>query len=76
MPIILATQEAEIRRTEVQAAQTDSSGDPFSKNPSQKRAGGMVQVVEHLPSKHEALSSKAVTTKKKRRKVCGTMTAC
>jgi hypothetical protein len=44
MPVILATQEAEIRRImgfEVSLA--NSSGDPISKKPSQKRAGGMVQ---------------------------------
>jgi hypothetical protein len=29
----------------------------ISKIPNTKRAGGMDEVVEHLPSKHEALSS-------------------
>jgi hypothetical protein len=31
----------------------------------QKMAGGVIQVVEHLPSKCEALSSNSKTTKKK-----------
>jgi hypothetical protein len=36
------------------------------KNPSQtKRAGGLVQVVEYLSSKYEALSSDSSTTKNK-----------
>jgi hypothetical protein len=29
-----------------------------------KRVGGVTQVVEHLPSKHEALSSNSSTAKK------------
>jgi hypothetical protein len=33
-----------------------------------KRPGGMAQVVKHLPSKHEALSSNPNTAKKKKRK--------
>jgi hypothetical protein len=32
---------------------------------SKKRAGGVIQVVEHLPSKHEVLSSNPNTTKKR-----------
>jgi hypothetical protein len=39
-------------------AQANSFGDPISqRNPSQKRASGVAQVIEFLPSKHEALSS-------------------
>jgi hypothetical protein len=34
-----------------------------------KRAGGMTQVVEHLPSKHKAPSSNPSTTKRKRQSV-------
>jgi hypothetical protein len=46
MPIILATQEAEIGRIMVQSQhQANSSKDPILKNPSQKRAGGMAQGV-------------------------------
>jgi hypothetical protein len=49
MPEILATQEAEIRRIEVQsqtgqvARETLSQKKPKNKKPSQKRAGGMAQ---------------------------------
>jgi hypothetical protein len=39
--------------------------DPISKINRAKRAGGMVQVVEHLPRKLKVLSSKSRTTKKK-----------
>jgi hypothetical protein len=58
MPIILATWEAEMRRIEVEA----SMGKWFMKHLSQKysiqkRFGGVVQMVEHLPSKCEVLSS-------------------
>jgi hypothetical protein len=31
--------------------------------PTEKRAGGVVQVVEHLPNKHKALSSNPTTKK-------------
>jgi hypothetical protein len=34
------------------------------KYPTQNRAGGVAEVVEHLSSKHEALSSNPSTTKK------------
>jgi lysyl-tRNA synthetase class I len=37
------------------------------KNPSQKRAGGVAQVVEHLPNKNETLSSNSTTAKKKKK---------
>jgi hypothetical protein len=33
-----------------------------------KRAGRVAQVVEYLPRKHEALSSKSIVTKKKENK--------
>jgi hypothetical protein len=36
----------------------------FEKNSSQNRAGGEAQVIEHLPSKCEVLSSNTSTTKK------------
>jgi hypothetical protein len=38
--------------------------DPLLKIPIQKRADGVTQVVEHLSSKGEALSSSPSTTKK------------
>jgi hypothetical protein len=45
-PVILATQEAEIRRIVVWSQpQANSSWDPISKNPSQNRAGGVAQGV-------------------------------
>jgi hypothetical protein len=37
-------------------------------NPKAKRAGGMAQVVECLPSKHKTLNFNSNTTKKKRKK--------
>jgi hypothetical protein len=37
-------------------------GDPISKITNAKRAGGVAQRVEHLPSKHKALSSTPNTT--------------
>jgi hypothetical protein len=67
MPIILATQEAEIRRIEVQS-QPGQIEFLSRKYPTQKRAGGVVQVLECLPSKCEALSSNPSTKKKKKRK--------
>jgi hypothetical protein len=33
----------------------------------QKRAGGVTQVVEHLPNKHKVLSSNTTTAKKKKK---------
>jgi hypothetical protein len=39
--------------------------DPIQKVTEAKRAGSMDQVVECLPSKHEALSSNSSTGKKK-----------
>jgi hypothetical protein len=38
----------------------------LKKNPIQNRAGGVAEVVKHLPSKCEALSSNSSTTKKKK----------
>jgi hypothetical protein len=49
-------------------ARTNSSQDPILKTPNTKKDGGVVQVVEHLPSKCEALSShqnSATKTEKK-----------
>jgi hypothetical protein len=56
MPVILATSEAGIRRSALAKSETLSQ-----KYPTQKRAGGVAQVVEHLPSKCEALSSNPST---------------
>jgi hypothetical protein len=47
MPVILATQEAEIRRILVQSQLRQVVHEPLSqKNPSQKRAGGVAQGVD------------------------------
>jgi hypothetical protein len=65
MPVILATQEAEIRRTMVQS----QAGQIVHETLSQKylTPKGLVewlyQVVVSLSSKHEALSSNSSTTK-------------
>jgi hypothetical protein len=75
MPIILVTQEAEIRGIMVEATLANSSWDPSSKNPSQKRAGGVAQcidpevkAVEPLFYRCKALSSNSNPTKKKQNK--------
>jgi hypothetical protein len=54
MPIILATWEAEIKRTEVQENLSQ-------KYPTQNRVDGVAQAVEHLPSK---LTKKVNTLKR------------
>jgi hypothetical protein len=60
MPVILATQEAEIRRLVVQTQPRKIVHEP----PSQKKEGlvEMTQVVEVLYSKHEAWNSNTSTT--------------
>jgi hypothetical protein len=58
VPVILATQEAEF------SSPGKVKVRPFSKIPSQKRTGGVAQVVESLPSMYEALNSNSDTTKK------------
>jgi hypothetical protein len=51
-PVILPTQETEIRRIVVQSQPGQIVHETLSqKKPSQKRAGGVAQMVEHLPSK-------------------------
>jgi hypothetical protein len=47
--------------------------EPISKTMRAKRAGGTVQVVEHPPSKQEALSSNPSTTKKEKMQYIHTM---
>jgi hypothetical protein len=57
-PVILATQEAEIRRIMVRSQPwTNRSRDLILKKThhKKKKAGGVAQVAEHLPSKCEAL---------------------
>jgi hypothetical protein len=65
-PVILTTWEAEIRRIKVQASLGQIVLETLSqKHPTQKRAGGVSQVVEWLPSNREALSSNRTAVKKK-----------
>jgi hypothetical protein len=59
--IILTTPEVEIRRNWVQAG--PDLQDPIRKIAKAKRAGSVVQGVEHLPSKHKTLSSNPNTEK-------------
>jgi hypothetical protein len=63
MLVILATQEAEIRRIVVRT----SPGQTVYKALSRKnRTGGVTQAVQHLSSKYEAPSSNPGTVKKKK----------
>jgi hypothetical protein len=70
MPVILATQEAVIRRILVQSQPEQIVCETLSwKKPLQNRADKVAPVVEHLPSRHEALSSNTVLPRgKKKRK--------
>jgi hypothetical protein len=71
-PIILATQEAEIRGIVVQSQPREIVHEtPSQKYPTQKRAGAVPQGVECQPSKREALSSNPSTTKKKKKVMDG-----
>jgi hypothetical protein len=68
MPIILATWEAEIRRIVVQSQTGEIACETLSqkkKRQHKKRAGGVPQVVECLPSKHEFKSQYCQKKKKK-----------
>jgi hypothetical protein len=63
----MATGETEIRRITVRSQPGQIVQEILSrKYPTQKRAGRVAQVVEHLPSKYEALSSNSSTEKKKK----------
>jgi hypothetical protein len=64
MPLILASQEAEIRRIVVQG-QPQHCETLSQKYLTQNRTGRVVEVIECLPSKHEALNSNPSTKKKK-----------
>jgi hypothetical protein len=69
--IILATQEAEIRRMVGQRQLGQVVHKTISKVPeigTQKKDDGVNQVVECLPSKREALSSNSSIKKKRKRK--------
>jgi hypothetical protein len=56
MPVIRATQEAQIRSQPGQIVLKSLS----QKHPTQNNADRVAQVVEHHPSKHEALSSNTI----------------
>jgi hypothetical protein len=66
MPIILATWEAEIRI--VVRGQLSKNQAPIPKIPNTKRAGRVAQVVEHLPSNHEAKIKLQYHKKRKKKK--------
>jgi hypothetical protein len=58
--------ETEIRRITVQSQTKQTVQETtYGKYATQKRAGRVTQVVEHLPSQNEALSSNSSTTKQK-----------
>jgi hypothetical protein len=62
MPVILASPETEIRRITVQGQPRQEKRDLISKYPTQKRVGGVTQVVKCLPRKCESLNSNPHTT--------------
>jgi hypothetical protein len=65
MPVILATQETEIKRWKSEVRPRQIIRKTLSrKNPALKKGWGVVQWLEHLPSKIEALSSKPQCKKK------------
>jgi hypothetical protein len=64
MPVILATWEAEIRRTRIRGHHgKKSSQDPISKITRVKWTPGVAQAVEHLLCKWQALGSNPSYTK-------------
>jgi hypothetical protein len=67
MPVIPALQRI-INRIIWIKASLGIKPDPISKITNRKRAGRVVQVVECLPSKHQALSSTPVPPKKEKKK--------
>jgi hypothetical protein len=67
MPVILAPQEAEIRRITVCGQHRHIvHQSPSQKYPTQRTAGRNAQVIECLSSKHETQSSNASSLKKKK----------
>jgi hypothetical protein len=59
-PVILPTQEAEIRKITAGSQPGQQFMRHYLKNTQHKK--GLVKVVEHLPSKYESLSSNPSTT--------------
>jgi hypothetical protein len=69
IPVILVSQEAEIRKAEVQSIARPLLYETLSqKQPTQKRAVKVAQVVGCLPRKHWILISNMSTIKKRKRK--------
>jgi hypothetical protein len=62
MPVILATQEAEIRKIMVWSQPREIVHEILSRKTQHKNTNGVSQVVEYLPSKCEALNSNPSTT--------------
>jgi hypothetical protein len=50
MPVIVGTRETEIRKIMIQPQPQQKSKTLSQKYPTQKRAGGVAQVVDHLPT--------------------------
>jgi hypothetical protein len=70
-PVILPTQEAEIRRIMAQIQPKQRVLETLSqKYLARNKAGGVIQVVEHLLNKCEALSSSTSTTIKRKYECC------
>jgi hypothetical protein len=68
-PVILASQEAEIRRIVVQGPPRQIVQETLSqKYSTQKKAGGVAQVVECLPNKCEAVISNPSPARRKKKK--------
>jgi hypothetical protein len=68
-PVIPETVES-IKQEDCSPDLPGQKQDPISKITRVKRAGGVVQVVEYLPSKHKALNSYPSNTKKKKKFLC------
>jgi hypothetical protein len=68
-PVIPATQEAEVRRIEVQSQPGQIVQEPPSqkKKPFTKRAGGVAPGVEPRPGKYESLNSSPSTAQNKQK---------
>jgi hypothetical protein len=64
MPVILATQEAEIRGSQFAASLGKQFMIPYLKNTQHKKE--LAQVVKRLPSKHKAQSANSSTSPKKK----------
>jgi hypothetical protein len=61
MPVILVAREVYIEGS--QSRPIGQKVRPYPKNNQAKKAGGMVQVIECLPCKHEALNSNSNSAK-------------